>query len=275
MTADMHVHTTASDGLLTPAEVIEAAVSAGLQMVAITDHDTAINCGKLNTYAQNHNIKTVTGVEISAYDRGVKIHTLGYGFDPGNAVFKDFLNTLSKGGEERLKDILKKLERAGVYLSAEEVREQRAFKNAPVHAMHICRAAVLKGYEKSPLGFYAKYLMPGKAAFSEICRPSPESAINAINAAGGIAVLAHPGRIALEKDKLEALIVRLADAGLKGIEAVYSAHTPSETAYFKEIAGSLKLYVTGGSDTHFKGGDKRIGTPEFHPSEELRQRLKF
>lgn len=275
MTADLHIHTNASDGTLTPEEVVKTAAAAGLGLIAVTDHDTVINCGKLNTFAQNFNIKTVTGVEISAYDGGVKVHTLGYGFDLCDDGFANFLRRLATGSETRLCDILDKLGRAGVRLEVEEVLLQRAFKNAPVHAMHICRAAVKRGYAKDPFAFYKDYLAPGKAGFSEICRPTPEEAISFINAAGGIAVLAHPGRIELENGKLYALIERLAAAGLKGIEAVYSAHTACKTARFKEIAENLGLYVTGGSDTHFNGGTKRIGQPEFHPSDKLRQRLKI
>lgn len=275
MTADLHIHTNASDGLLTPEEVVSEAVSAGLGLIAVTDHDTSFNCGKLNTFAQNYNIRTVTGVEISAYEGGVKLHTLGYGFDPSHPAFVRFENNLFNGAEERLRDILKKLKSSGINLCTEEVYAQRAFKNTPVHAMHICRVGAKRGFAGNPMEFYKNYLAPGREVFSEVCRPTPESALNAINSAGGIAVLAHPGRIWLEKDKLKDLVIRLAEEGLAGIEAVYTTHTPYETAYFKELAESLGLFITGGSDTHFKGGDKRIGKPEFHPSEKLRQRLKI
>lgn len=272
--ADMHIHTRASDGLLTPEEVVNCALSAGLGMIAVTDHDTAFNTEKVNTVCKKAGIIGVNGIEISAYDDKVKVHTLGYGFDLNNGYFKDFLNGLYRGSLERAEQIIKKLHSCGVNLSFEEAAE-RASDQTPVHAMHIARAAVKKRYATNPFAFYKQYLMPNAPAFSNVCRPTPEQAIEAINSAGGIAVMAHPGRIELENDDLRKLIVRLASAGLYGIEAVYSTHTNVETAYFKEFAEELGLEVTGGSDTHFIGGNRAIGSPVFYPSEELRHRLKI
>lgn len=275
MTADFHIHTRASDGLLSPEEVVKTACAAGLGIIAVTDHDTVFNTLEVGACCEKYNIKSVPGVEISAYDGTVKTHTLGYGFDLENPRFKTFLNNMLTGSELRLKDILEKLDKEGVYLTYEEISAERISKLTPVHAMHIGRAGVKRGYANNPFDFYKKFLMPGSPAFSDICRPTPEEAIKAITEAGGIAVLAHPGRIYLNKNDLRALIERLAAAGLKGIEAVYSTHTVNETAYFKEIAEDLGLYVTGGSDSHSNGGNRRIGLPVFRPSAELRQRLKI
>lgn len=273
MTADLHIHTTASDGLFTPASAAQAAKAAGLSAAAVTDHDTTFNCAEFAARARAYGIKPVTGVEFSAYDGDVKVHMLGYGFNPANHALEQFCSMLCEGSFKRLSDIIIKLNKAGVRLTEEEALARRACDGSPVHAMHICRAAAEKGYAKSPFAFYEKYLMPGAAAYSGLCRPSPEEAIKAVNGAGGIAVLAHPGRIPLKKAELLKLISRLAGAGLGGIEAVYSTHTAEETEYFKEIAANFGLYVTGGSDAHFPGGNKAIGKPVFSPSEPLRQRL--
>lgn len=274
-TADMHIHTTASDGLLSPEEVVEAALDAGLKILSVTDHDTTFNTAKVNTVCKNAGIISVNGIEISAYDGKTKVHTLGYGFDVNDGRFNAFLNELYEGSLARTEDILSKLKACKINLSFEEVAARRFSNKTPIHVMHICRAAVKKRYAENPFSFYKRYLMSSAPAFSNICRPTPERAIEAINSAGGLAVIAHPGRVELQKTELYSLIARLTKAGLGGIEGVYSSHTALETAYFKEIAEQFGLLVTGGSDTHFGGGNKAIGTPVFQPSEKLRHRLKI
>ncbi len=275
MTADMHVHTLASDGMFSPEEVVSLAVAAGLSALAVTDHDTVFNTEKVNTLCEKVGIKGIAGVEISAYVGDVKIHTLGYGFDLCSPCFAEFMNELYEGSLERASDIITKLSSVGVNLTLDEAKAQRAYSSVPVHAMHIARAAVKKGYGSSPFEFYKNYMMCGRAAYSDACRPTPKRAVEVINAAGGIAVMAHPGRIEMPKEQLRSLISELCSAGLGGIEAVYSTHTVSDTAYFKEIAGQFGLLITGGSDTHYGGGRRRIGSPVFSPSEELRQKLKI
>ena len=275
MRADMHVHTRASDGLLSPEEAVKTAAANGLKMLAVTDHDTTFNTAKVNTYCQNAGIIGINGIEVSAYIDNVKVHTLGYGFDLNNTQFKAFLNELYEGSLRRTEQIISNLNACGINLKFEDAAAERISDKTPIHVMHIARAAVKKRYAENPFTFHKKYLSPSAPAFSNICRPSPERAVEVINAAGGFAVIAHPGRIELPKTELYSLISRLAQAGLSGIEAVYSSHTVTETAYFKEIAEEFGLLVTGGSDTHFSGGNRAIGKPVFYPSDELRQRLKI
>lgn len=273
--ADMHVHTRASDGLLFPEEAVNIACNSGLKILAVTDHDTTFNTEKVNTLCKNAEIISVNGIEISAYAGNVKVHILGYGFDINNTQFNAFLGELYEGSIKRTEQIISKLNSSGINITFEEAAAERMFDRTPIHVMHISRAAVKKRYAQNPFAFYKRYLMPNAPAFSNICRPSPEQAIEAINTADGLAVIAHPGRVELPKTDLRNLIARLASAGLGGIEAVYSSHTVVETAYFKEIAEEFGLMVTGGSDTHFVGGNRAIGLPVFRPSEELRQRLKI
>ena len=273
--ADLHIHTRASDGLLSPEEVVNSALGAGLNIISVTDHDTVFNTEKINTVCKNAGIIGVNGVEISAYDGNVKVHTLGYGFDIKNEKFVNFLYDLYSGSLMRTENIIKKLNACGIRLTFSDAAAERISEDTPIHAMHVARAAVKRGYAENAPAFYKRYLMFGAPAFSNICRPTPEQAIDVINSAGGIAVIAHPGRVDLEKSQLRKLIVRLAAAGLGGIEGVYSTHTTQETAYFKELAEELGLFVTGGSDTHFSGGNRAIGLPVFSPSEELRHKLKI
>ena len=139
--------------------------------------------------------------------------------------------------------------------------------------MYVARAGAAKGYSNNPFAFQKEYTSRGSVGYSELGRPSPARAVEVITACGGLSVLAHPGRIELEKEELISLVKRLVSLGLKGIEAVYSTHTQLEKAYYTEMAKEYGLVVTGGSDTHFKEGNRRIGTPVFDCGKELCEKL--
>lgn len=275
MRADMHVHTYFSDGLQSPDDVALIAKNNGVEFVSVTDHDTCLAYPDFYDCCRKRGIKTVCGIEVSAYQNGVRLHTLGYGMDTDAPAFKKFLSSLLNGSLERTEDILKKLKANKIYLSMDEVLNQRKSDLSPVHSMHISRVAAAKGYAKDAFAFQKNFLSPGCIAYSPVGRPSPDTAVEIITACGGIASLAHLGRIELEKEELISLVKRLKGKGLGGIEAVYSAHTPSETEYFKQIAKEYGLLITGGSDTHFKDGNKKIGTPVFDCGEELCEKLGF
>ena len=158
----------------------------------------------------------------------------------------------------------------------DEVLAYRKSELSPVHAMHIARACALKGYcGGSAEKVYFNYIAEGKCAFSNLCRPTPYETAEVIAACGGFSSLAHPGRIDLPSGELLKLIGRMKACGLGGIEAVYSAHTQDETAYYKETARTFDLLVTGGSDTHYDGGYRKIGTPGFYIGEALAEKLKI
>lgn len=272
--ADMHIHTYYSDGKLSPAEAVEAARRAGLGLISITDHDTMGASGEVKRLAAEAGITAVDGIEISAYTC-VKVHTLGYGLNKNCPAFRAYERRAVEGSVERCRDILKKLASRGIELSEGEVLAERTIEDTPVHSMFICRAAAKKGYAKNAGEFYLSYLVGGKCAYSDVGRVTPLEAVRVISECGGIASLAHPGRILLAEEEKEKLLKTLVDNGLRGIEAVYSGHTERETAYYKEMARKYNLVVTGGSDTHYAGGSRSIGTPAFCPDEELLDALKI
>lgn len=275
MRADLHIHTFYSDGLQSPADVVKTAKARGVELIAVTDHDNAIGREEVKNCAIAAGICAVNGIEVSAYDGNLKVHTLGYNLDFNSAEYVDFAKQCYQGSVARVEDIIAKLNRGGVKISMDEVLSQRVDKNSPVHTMLISYAAVKRGYSSNPHDFYARYLSYGKIGFSNIGRPSPESAVKMIKSCGGISSIAHPARIAASKDEVLALIRRLKSFGLDGIEAVYSAHTERETQYYKELAEEYNLLVTGGSDTHFKSGGNAIGTPEFYADDALLSALKI
>ncbi|MDE7167482.1 MAG: PHP domain-containing protein [Clostridia bacterium] len=271
MTADMHMHTVHSDGLMTPQDVVDCAENAGVGLIAVTDHDTVSAYAEVSRLAKSKGIKTVTGIEVSAYDNRIKMHTLGYGIDIEK--FAPFQQRLFESSFERAKDIIFKLNNMGFDITMEEVFAERNSSTVPVHGMHIARVMVKKGFVVSYDRFFKKYLAYGKPAFSCIQRPTSEEACRAICEAGGLAVLAHPGRIQMDAAALKNKIKSLVDCGLGGIEVYYTTHTKEQTAYYENLAETLGLLKTGGSDTHVLGGNRTIGQPRFEPSAELLKRL--
>ncbi len=267
MLADFHLHSIYSDGWYAPDELCRRAKARGLSLLSITDHDTLAGEEEKRAAAERYGLEYVTGWEISAYDKENKMHVLGYGCTL-NSAYYDFMETRKRSALLRAKEGVEKLQAAGISLTLEEVLSERSKPDLPVHTMHTARALAKKlGIEEGRA--YLDYLAYGRLAHSLIGRPSPKEAIDCIHACGGIAVLAHPGRITLSPEEKENTLRELTKKGLDGIEAVYTTHTQRETEYFKGLAKALGLLVTGGSDTHFEDETHAIGSPRFAPSEEL------
>lgn len=273
--ADLHIHTYYSDGGQSPEDVIEAARRGGVDIISVTDHDNANGANAVAALAKKAGITAVDGVEVSAYDGDVKVHILCYCMDYKSPQYIAFYKKITEGAEARTFDILKKLSAAGVNISYGDILRERRCDKSPLHAMYIAAAGARKGYAGSPVDFYMRYLNHGRAGFSAICRPTPEETVQTAVSCGGFCSLAHPGRISLDGDGVISLIKRLIPCGLGGIEAVYSGHTDSETQYYKELAERFSLLVTGGSDTHYSEGNRKVGVPEFYPDDRLLSALKI
>ena len=273
MLADLHLHSVYSDGLNSPDEICRLAKARGVGLISITDHDTMAGLDVKKEAANRHGIAYVSGWEISAYDHEEKIHVLGYGCEVG-AAYEAFNQKRKEASFARAEDSVKKFNTVGVPLTLQNVLDMRSATDLPVHTMHIARAAALY-LGITPSEVYREYLARGKAANSSIGRPTPQEAIDCIHAAGGFASIAHPGRIEMDFDEREKLIISLADYGADGIESVYTTHTEKETEYFIQLAKKLGLFVTGGSDTHFEDETHTVGSPAFTPSEKLLQKLRI
>lgn len=273
MRADLHLHTVCSDGSLTPQIIADEALARGVELVAITDHDATQACGELIRLAKRRGFHAVRGVEVSAYDGTVKFHTLGYGMD--EEKFSAFGKKLFESSLERTEEIIKKLNAVNIPLTWDDINAQRYSLTAPVHSSHVARAMAARGFIENPAQYFKKFAAKNKPAFTVICRPSPQEAVREITAAGGIAVVAHPGRIRMEQEELEAKISSLKDEGLCGIEVYYTTHTEDKTAYYKMLADKLSLLKTGGSDTHHLDGTRAVGQPPFSADGELLEKLKI
>lgn len=268
MRADLHIHTYYSDGAYSPAQIAAMAREAGFSLISMTDHDSLAGLEEKTRAAADCGLSYVPGWEVSAYRGDLKVHILGYGCRIC-APYEQFLRARREGALARAEDIIARAnEYFGLDVTLADAERFHQKKDAPLHTMHIVAAfAERLGRDKGDL--YAAAFEPGKPCHSLIGRPSPQDAIDVIHASGGIAVLAHPGRIKLSAERRFSLMDELVGRGLDGIECSHSDHTEEQTAQFAAYARLRGLLQTGGSDFHAEGRNRVIGQPPFSPSEEL------
>lgn len=247
MKADLHLHTTASDGLLTPAQVVQLAHEQGLDIIAITDHDTLDGIPQAMEAAEKYGITVIPGVELSA-EHEPEIHILGYNMDPQNPKLVELLAQTRQQRRQRDEVMLLQLQQQGLAITREMVEDQA--RGGVVGRPHFARALIELGVAGSMAEAFEKYLLPGGAGYVSRIRPSAQACIAAIRAAGGMAVLAHPRLLGLLPYELERLVEMLAHRGLQGIEAYSPGNRPGESRRFERLAERYHLFVTGGSDYH-------------------------
>lgn len=263
---DLHTHSTASDGTLSPKALIEAAGRAKLAAVALTDHDTTVGLAAAAKCAQQQTgLIFVPGIEISARFPGGTLHVLGLGIRPADAGLTELAAHLQACRDERNPKMLAKLREMGLAIDMDDVRECLPERDGPeiVSRVHLAEALRRKGYVKNRAEAFDRYVGQGAAAYVEKERLSPGRAIGAIRDAGGTAVLAHPVQLNYANHAHLSRILRdLMDVGLNGIEAYHSCHSPEQTRLFLELAKRFGLAVTGGSDFHGQGKpDMQLGRP--------------
>ncbi|MDE6273803.1 MAG: hypothetical protein K2L87_01990, partial [Clostridiales bacterium] len=192
----------------------------------------------------------------------------GYACKDGE-LYEQFLRERREGAILRADDMRRKANaHFGFHITMDDIEREHFKKDAPLHTMHVVRAFARRLSKKAG-ATYLEYFDKGKIAYSDLCRPLPENAIKIVHALGGVAVLAHPGRIRLSFEEREALMCRLIGCGLDGIECDYTTHTLEETEYFKEFARAHGLLQTGGSDFHAEGQANVLGSPAFDADERL------
>jgi len=243
MRIDLHMHSTASDGRLTPTEVVQLALQRGLTTIALTDHDTTDGVAEAQAAAMGTGLEVIAGVEINTESDDGDIHFLGYFVDPTNAHFQVHLATLRNARLGRARRMVEKLAQLGLPLDWERV--QFFAGEGAVGRPHVARALLERGYVTTLSEAFEKYIGHEGPAYVPRYRLTPEEAIVAIRAAGGVAVLAHPAAAGTIP-----LIPRLAAAGLGGLEVYYPEHTPEERETLLGLARQYHLVATGGSDFH-------------------------
>jgi predicted metal-dependent phosphoesterase TrpH len=268
---DLHVHSTASDGTLTPSEILEKAVQLGLKAVSITDHDTLHGSAAALANGIPGTLEFITGIEISAaapdgYPSGSSVHVLGYGLDLSDASLNQLLTVLQSARENRTPQIIERLNTMGMDVSLAEVSQ--VVGDATAGRPHIAQLMVAKGLVDSIDDAFDRFLGRNKPAYVEKHRVPMEDAIGSIKNAGGVAVLAHPYLnewVAI--DSFESFLLTLKEMGLDGVEAIYPEHTEAATAYYCQLASKHNLLITGGTDFHgaiTPGIQMGVGDGGFH-----------
>jgi predicted metal-dependent phosphoesterase TrpH len=243
---DLHLHTTASDGRCTPAELVRRARVAQLSVIAVTDHDTTAAVAETQQDAAAQGIEAVAGIEITAVEGGRDVHVLGYFFDPGDASLQQFLVEQRSHRLARVQAIAARLDTLGVPIDLEPIlTDARANPNRSVGRPQVARAMMAAGHVHSMDEAFNVWLGREGPAFVPRVGASPESVIATIHAARGIASLAHPGRT-----RIDARLPELRANGLDALEAFHSDHDDRERARYVRLAAALGLQVTGGSDFH-------------------------
>ena len=254
MKVDLHMHSAASDGTDTPKALAALCRAAGLTHAVLTDHDTMAGTADFLAAARAHAIRTGSGTEFSADWEG-EWHILVYGADVEAAALGQVLCGLRQRREERMRRMLEQLRRAGVELSYDAV--QRCTDGASIGRPHLAQALCRAGYAASIAEAFAKYLTPGQAGYAPRQSLSVEEILAAAQAAGGLAVLAHPGLT--QEEDYDALFARLKAGGLQGVEAFYPLHSDAACRAFYALAEKHGLFVTQGSDFHGTRREARLG----------------
>jgi predicted metal-dependent phosphoesterase TrpH len=260
---DLHLHTTASDGLLSPDALVERLAEAGIHTFSVTDHDTVAGLARAEAAAARHGLRFVPGIEITAVEDGLDVHMLGYGFDPTSSNLLQFLEAQRAERLMRAYRIIDRLRELGMPLEADQVIGQvPPSSGKAIGRPAVARALVAKGYCDSVSDAFNRFLGSGKPGFMPRTGAPAADVVDIIARAGGVASMAHPG-----VTKRDELIPGLVARGLVAIEVWHSDHDDETTMRYLAQAEALGLHMTGGSDYHGDLPDRNarlgaIGIPQ-------------
>lgn len=267
MRIDLHTHSSRSDGTDSPAELVAAAVAAGLDVVALTDHDTADGWPQASAAAEDTELVVLRGLEISCQHRGVGVHLLAYLVDPSHVGLAEELARVLAGRSSRLPATLERLRGIGIDIDADDVRRV-AGDAAAAGRPHVADALIARGVVRTRDEAFRRFLSEGRPAY--VCRYAADltSMIDLVSRAGGVSVLAHPWGRGSRRVLDDATIAGLGVAGLAGLEADHEDHPPQARAELRALAGELDLVVTGASDYHGSGKvDHELGCSTTAPNQ--------
>ena len=250
---DLHVHSSISDGTLTPTEVVQLAMQKGLQAIALTDHDTVDGVKEAMDAANrlattDYKLQVIPGTELSASYKGEDIHILGLFLDYENKELLSTLTNVAKEREQRNEKMCSNLQKAGIDISVEKLRGGNT--DVILTRAHFAKYMLEHGYVSSMKQAFEKYLDSKGPYYVSREYLSPKQAIDLILSAGGVPVLAHPLLYKFSPNELEKLLRELVSYGLQGIEAIYSCNVSNDESYVKGLARKYGLKISGGSDFH-------------------------
>ncbi len=249
---DLHSHSTVSDGLLSPAQLVTRAAAQGVEVLALTDHDDVGGLAEARETARREGVRLVSGVEISVSWNSHTVHVVGLRIDPTHQALQAGLSVIRAGRIERAKRIAAALEARGIPGSLEGAYAFVANERL-ISRSHFARFLVAQGYAKDVRSVFKKYLVKGKPGYVPHRWAELETAVGWIRASGGIAVVAHPGRYPLNEGGMHALLADFKEVGGAAIEVVSSSHTPQQYALFSDYAANYGLLASRGSDYHGPG----------------------
>lgn len=259
---DLHIHSTASDGSLSPSDVVLLAKKQGMDAIALTDHDTLEGLEEAEEKARELNVEFIRGCELSAKFLDTDVHVLGLYVPKEKELIQDLQEELKifiERRNTRNKKIVQKLQNLGIDITLRDVEEEAGGK--VIARPHFANVLLRKGAVTSAKEAFEKYLAKGKLAYVSRESISPHHAVEILTKAGCVPVLAHPRLIKCSEQELIGLIEELIPLGLKGIEAYYTAHSFEDEHYYLKLAEKYGLCVSGGSDFHGKSKpDINIGT---------------
>lgn len=249
---DLHVHSCFSDGIFDPDQLATLGSQRGLRALALTDHDTVDGCELFATACAKNGLEFVPATELTSEYEGAEVHILGYYIDIGSALLRTALARAQTARKNRVKQIVMRLNRLGIPLAPEAVFASG--KCSSPGRPHIARALVQAGLCAGYQDAFERYIGKNKPAWVPNQKMPASQAIELIHAAGGLAIMAHPGL-----NGAESALPGLIAAGLDGIECYHTKHSKAQTARYVRLAARHKLLVTGGSDCHGEG-EPLLGT---------------
>jgi predicted metal-dependent phosphoesterase TrpH len=261
---DLHLHTTASDGLLAPPDLVALAAAAKLTVISVTDHDTVAGLASARAAAARVGIELIPGIEVTAVKDGQDVHVLGYFIDPDSATLGEFLIDQRADRVRRVQDIGARLQALGLPIDVGALLVGAQAGGRSIGRPAVADALVAAGHATRRDEAFERWLGRGRPAFVPRRGASGRDVIQVIHAAGGIASLAHPGLLAQDD-----WIPELVEAGLDAIEVWHSDHTPEDVARYGALAARYRLARSGGSDYHGAGvhRESRIGSVTLPPAE--------
>lgn len=267
MRIDLHMHSTFSDGLFSPTELVEKAVEKSLDAISLTDHDCVDGVGEAVAAGREYGVEVLSGVELSCEFRGRDLHILGYGVDPDHAGFQNMLERFRDTRERRGLQIIEKLNDLGIPIEANDVMVKSG--KGALGRPHIAAVLAEKKFVSSPTEAFDKYIAEGGPAYVPKYKMDPKDAIGHIRRAGGLAFMAHPGIFLKDMDEMSALLAE----GFDGVEVYHPKHDEKTVATLTSVAAANGLLISGGSDYHgFANRDLPIGSIDL--SYDLLEKIK-
>lgn len=249
---DLHTHTTASDGIYSPADLVDLAIDNGVTAMAVTDHDTVDGIGEALERAAQRGFRLIPGIEFSIDFKGGSFHLVGLNIDHRNGALLDVTRDLKKRRSTRIARIVEDLAGRGIGITEDDVIAESDGES--LGRPHVARALIAKGYGRDMEDIFAHYLVPGKPGYVKKEKIQLAEAIRLIRGAGGIAIIAHPKSLNFERfSRFVPMLEEFVLQGVAGLEAYAAMHDESHVEQFLELAGKYDLVVSGGSDFH---GDK-------------------